>query len=48
MDEPTAKRPDDQAPRVIAHGCPAGTDVQVATKLEGHGLVLENFTIWLN
>jgi hypothetical protein len=29
-------------------GCPPGTDVQVATKLEGHGLVLEPFSVWLN
>jgi hypothetical protein len=29
-------------------GCPPGTDVQVATKLEGHGLVLENFSVWFN
>jgi 2,4-dienoyl-CoA reductase-like NADH-dependent reductase (Old Yellow Enzyme family) len=26
MNEPTANRTDDQAPRVTAHGCPAGTD----------------------
>jgi 2,4-dienoyl-CoA reductase-like NADH-dependent reductase (Old Yellow Enzyme family) len=26
MNQPTANRPDDQAPRVMAHGCPAGTD----------------------
>ena len=26
MAEPTANRPDDQAPLVLAHGCPAGTD----------------------
>ena len=26
MDEPTANLPDDQTPRAMAHGCPAGTD----------------------
>src|SRR5580692_1614916 len=26
MDEPTASLPADQVPRVLAHGCPAGTD----------------------
>src|SRR5262245_63918101 len=26
MDAPTANRPDDQAPPVMAHGCSAGTD----------------------
>jgi 2,4-dienoyl-CoA reductase-like NADH-dependent reductase (Old Yellow Enzyme family) len=26
MAQSTASRPDDQAPRVVAHGCPAGTD----------------------
>src|SRR5262249_57180302 len=26
IDKPTANRPDDQAPRGICHGCPAGTD----------------------
>lgn len=29
-------------------GCPAGTDIQVATKYEGHGLVLTPFTVWFN
>lgn len=29
-------------------GCPAGTDVQVATKYEGHGLVLTPFSVWFN
>ena len=27
-------------------GCPAGTDVQVATKYEGHGLVYTPFSVW--
>jgi hypothetical protein len=29
-------------------GCPPGTDIQVATKYEGHGLVLTPFTVWFN
>jgi hypothetical protein len=28
--------------------CPAGTDVQVATKYEGHGLVQTPFSVWFN
>ena len=28
--------------------CPAGTDVQVATKYEGVGLVLTPFSVWFN
>ncbi len=29
-------------------GCPAGTDVQVATKRADVGLLLEPFSVWFN
>src|SRR5262249_57921309 len=49
MDEPTANRPDDQAPLVMAHGCPAGTDhdrevpeIDLLSPLTIRGVTLRN------
>ena len=49
MDNPTAKRPDDQNPPVMAHGCPAGTDhdrevpeVDLLSPLTIRGVTLRN------
>jgi 2,4-dienoyl-CoA reductase-like NADH-dependent reductase (Old Yellow Enzyme family) len=49
MDEPTAHRPDDQAPPVLAHGCPAGTDhdrevpeIDLLSPLTIRGITLRN------
>lgn len=49
MDEPTINRPDDQAPRVMAHGCPAGTDhdrevpeIDLLSPLTIRGITLRN------
>lgn len=49
MDEPTTHRPDDQAPRVMAHGCPAGTDhdrevpeIDLLSPLTIRGITLRN------
>ena len=49
MDEPTAKRPDDQAPPVMTHGCQAGTDhdrevpeIDLLSPLTIRGITLRN------
>lgn len=49
MGEPTAKRPTDQAPRIIAHGCPADTDhdrevpeIDLLSPLTIRGITLRN------
>lgn len=49
MDEPATNRPDDQAPRVMAHGCPAGTDhdrevpeIDLLSPLTIRGITLRN------
>ena len=49
MDEPTATRPDDQALRVMAHGCPADTDhdrevpeIDLLSPLTIRGVTLRN------
>src|SRR5215467_10725780 len=49
MHPPTANRPDDQAPRVLTHGCPAGTDhdrevpeIDLLSPLTIRGVTLRN------
>ena len=49
MDEPTASLPADQVPRVLAHGCPAGTDhdrevpeIDLLSPLTIRGVTLRN------
>src|SRR5438132_188045 len=49
MDEPTTHRPDSQALRVMAHGCPAGTDhdrevpeIDLLSPLTIRGITLRN------
>ena len=49
MGESTAKRPTDQASRIIAHGCPAGTDhdrevpeIDLLSPLTIRGITLRN------
>jgi len=49
MDEPTTNRPDEQAPRVMTHGCPAGTDhdrevpeIDLLSPLTIRGITLRN------
>lgn len=49
MDEPMANRPTDQASRIIAHGCPAGTDhdrevpeIDLLSPLTIRGITLRN------
>ncbi len=49
MNKPTDSRPDDQAPQVAAHGCPAGTDhdrevpeVDLLSPLTIRGITLRN------
>src|SRR5215467_15550795 len=49
MHPPTANRPDDQAPRVLTHGCPAGTDhdrevpeIDLLSPLSIRGVTLRN------
>jgi 2,4-dienoyl-CoA reductase-like NADH-dependent reductase (Old Yellow Enzyme family) len=49
MQEPTANRPDDQAQRIMVHGCPAGTDhdrevpeIDLLSALTIRGITLRN------